>query len=90
MRSDDGLRDSQNGGTVGMRSEEAVVGKIVRVRQGHRKQEFHGVSGVIKKRYGAPDYVALEVELGDGRNELFWHHELEDANGAMADGTMAD
>jgi hypothetical protein len=25
--------------------------------------------------------VALDVLLGDGRTQLFWHHELEEHNG---------
>jgi hypothetical protein len=63
--------------TVGMSSEEAVVGKRVKVRPEHRREELRGASGTIRQRYGAPEYVALEVDLGRGRNELFWHFELE-------------
>ena len=59
-----------------MRSEEAVVGKQVQVEGGHRRREFRGAFGTILKRYGDPDYVAVEVEFANGRCELFWHHEL--------------
>ncbi|HKH12056.1 MAG TPA: hypothetical protein VKA73_13025 [Rubrobacter sp.] len=61
-----------------MRSDEAVVGKKVRVRPQHRREEFRGASGTIRQRYGAPDYLALDVEFGDGRSVLFWHYELEE------------
>jgi len=61
-----------------VRSDEAVVGKKVRVRPQHRREEFRGASGTIRQRYGAPDYLALDVEFGDGRSVLFWHYELEE------------
>ncbi len=66
-----------------MRSQEAVVGKRVQVRQGPGRREFREASGTITQRYGAPDYVALDVEFGDGSHELFWHHELEEADGTV-------
>lgn len=62
-----------------MRSDEAVVGKRVRVRPGYQRQRFRGASGTIRERYGDPEYVALDVEFEDGGCELFWHHELEEA-----------
>lgn len=62
-----------------MRSDEAVVGKRVQVDAGHRRHEFRGASGTIRKRYGDPEYTALEVEFGDGRRELFWYHDLKRA-----------
>jgi hypothetical protein len=34
--------------------------------------------GTIEKRWGNPDYVALDVMLDEGGSELFWHHELEE------------
>jgi hypothetical protein len=34
--------------------------------------------GTIEKRWGDPDYIALDVLLDDGSSELFWHHELEE------------
>ena len=67
-----------------MRSEEAVVGKSVRVAAGHRRREFRGVSGTIQERYGDPEYVAVEVEFEDGSRELFWHHELEEVASTIA------
>jgi hypothetical protein len=63
-----------------MRSDEAVVGKKVQVLPQHRRAEFRGVYGTIRQRYGAPDYLALDVEFGDGRSVLFWHYELEEVD----------
>jgi len=35
--------------------------------------------GTIQKHYGAPEYTAFEVLFLDGRKELFWDHQLEEA-----------
>lgn len=69
-----------------MRSDEAVVGKKVQVRPQHRRAEFRGAAGTIRQRYGAPEYLALDVEFGDGKSVLFWHYELEEAD----DGSVLD
>jgi hypothetical protein len=37
-----------------------------------------GQEGTIAKRWGDPAYSALDVDLDDGRSELFWHYELEE------------
>ena len=34
--------------------------------------------GTIEKRWGDPRYIALDVLLEDGTQQLFWHHELEE------------
>ena len=41
---------------------------------------------MITKRWGSPDYVALDVLMDDGTSQLFWHHELEwhEGNGQEA------
>jgi len=66
-----------------MISEEALIGRRVKVRETLMRSELRGRLGTIKARWGAPDYVALDVLLEDGRLELFWHHELEEhRNGA--------
>ena len=66
-----------------MRSEEACIGKRVRVREVTRQSPTEPASvGTIKKRWGNPSYTALEVLLDDTQ-QLFWHHELEEiAEGA--------
>lgn len=60
-----------------LRSYEARPGMTVRVREGHLKPEFDGMLGTIKRSYGHPEYLALDVRLEDGRLELFWHHQLD-------------
>ena len=61
-----------------MLSEEARIGKRVRIRADHRSTALRGLVGTIEKRWGNPAYVALDVILDDGGSELFWHHELEE------------
>jgi len=61
-----------------VRSEEAQVGKRVRVRDTLLRTELRGREGTITGRWGDPTYVALDVLLDDGRTQLFWHHELEE------------
>ena len=61
-----------------MRSEEAHLGKRVRVIEDHRKAELRGLEGTIVHRWGHPDYPAFDVLLDGGEWQLFWHHELEE------------
>jgi hypothetical protein len=60
-----------------MYSEEARIGMRVRVRNSLLRAELRGREGRIKERLGPPDYVALNVLLDDGSQQLFWHHELD-------------
>lgn len=60
-----------------MRSREARPGTVVRVRDGYRKPELEGMSGIIERCWGSPEYLALDVRLEDGRSELFWFHQLD-------------
>ncbi len=63
-------------------SEEARVGKRVRVRDGSRRRPGLPVPvGTVEKLWGDPDYLALDVLLDDGSLRLFWHHELEEEIG---------
>jgi hypothetical protein len=59
-------------------SEEALVGMRVWVRESLLRTDLRGKEGTITGRWGHPEYVALDVLLGDGRTQLFWHHELEE------------
>lgn len=59
-------------------SEEAQIGKRVRVREDHRTPDWRGQERTIDKRWGDPNYTALDVLLDDGDRQLFWHHELEE------------
>ncbi len=60
-----------------MESNEVHPGVIVRVRKGYRKSEYDGMLGIVKGTFGHPDYAAVDVQLEDGRLELFWHHQLD-------------
>ena len=63
-----------------MRSEEAWVGKRVRVREDHRSASLRGREGTIVQRWGNPSYAALDVLLDEGNSLLFWFHELEEVD----------
>jgi len=60
-----------------MHSEEAQIGMRVRVRNTLLRAELRGREGKITERFGPPEYVALNVLLDDGSQQLFWHHELD-------------
>ena len=49
-----------------MLSEEAQIGKRVRVRENHRTANWRGQEGTITKRWGDPTYTALDVLLKCG------------------------
>jgi hypothetical protein len=61
-----------------MRSEEARIGARVRVSESGPRSEWRGLKGTISGKWGAPEYLALDVQLDEGRMQLFWHHELEE------------
>jgi hypothetical protein len=65
-----------------VRSEEAVIGARVKVGDSVAdsgwRSEWRGLTGTISRRWGNPEYLALDVVLEDGRTQLFWHHELEE------------
>jgi hypothetical protein len=68
-----------------VRSEEACIGKRVRVREVAPQSPTLSASvGTIEKRWGDTTYTALDVLPDDGALKLFWHHELKevDANDA--------
>ena len=73
-----GLAEGSKGRAVPMRSEDAHVGKRVRVREDHRTASLRGLEGTIVKRWGNPSYAALDVLLDEGHWQLFWYHELEE------------
>jgi hypothetical protein len=73
-----GLAEGSKERTIRMRSEEAHVGKRVRVRDDHRKVGLRGREGTIVERWGNPSYAALDVMLDEGDWQLFWYHELEE------------
>ncbi len=59
-------------------SEEARLGKKVRVRDDRRHPELRGTVVSVLRCYGEPEYLALEVVLTGGSPRVFWHHELEE------------
>jgi hypothetical protein len=58
---------------------EARPGMLVRVIEDRRRPAYEGKRGVIKGTFGNADYPALDVQLENGRMELFWYHQLEKA-----------
>jgi hypothetical protein len=40
--------------------------------------EWRGLTGTVYGKWGNPEYLALDVLLDDGSQQLFWHHELEE------------
>jgi hypothetical protein len=63
-----------------VRSEQARIGARVRVGESGLRSEWRGLTGRIRARWGAPEYVALDVRLEDGSSQLFWAHELEEVS----------
>ena len=59
--------------------ENARLGTRVLVQLDYRKPQRQGALGTIRKRYRIPDYTAFEVLFPDGKTELFWEHQLEEA-----------
>ena len=59
--------------------EDTQVGASVRVQLDYRKPQRRGSVGTVKKRYGTHHYTAFEVLFPDGKSELFWEHQLEEA-----------
>jgi len=55
-----------------------------RVRKDYRTATWRGREGTIEKSWGDPTYSALDVLLDDGISQLFWHHELEEADSGVA------
>jgi hypothetical protein len=62
-------------------TQDARVGKKVRVRGDRRRPELRGTVVSVLRCYGEPEHLALEVELGGGRPRVFWRHELEEIGG---------
>ena len=56
---------------------EASPGTRVRVVEDERRPECEGMFGTVRASFGNPDYPALDVQLENGRLELFWFHQLE-------------
>jgi hypothetical protein len=55
------------------------LGMRVRVKRTYSMPELQGQVGTVYPRYGGVHYPAFKVWFEDGRSELFWSHELEEA-----------
>ena len=64
-----------------MRSKDVQLGMLVRVSELHSNLDYRGHTGVVQQRYGPVDYAAFDIQFVDGRSELFWHHEFDEAQG---------
>ena len=60
---------------------EARRGTLVRVREGHWKNDFAGMRGTVQKLWGQSEHAAVDVLLEDGRSELFWLPDLAVVDG---------
>jgi hypothetical protein len=67
---------------VSLEPHEARTGTTVRVKEGYRKRDLVGMRGTVQKCWGNPDYLAVDIELEDGRSELLWFHQLEVLEGS--------
>jgi len=52
----------------------------VRVREDRSRPTLEGLLGTVQKTYGEPEYLAVDVRLEDGHLELFWFHQLDQAD----------
>jgi hypothetical protein len=55
---------------------EARRGTVVRVREGHWKNDFAGMRGTVQGLWGQSERAGADVLLEDGRYELFWLADL--------------
>ena len=62
-----------------MKAEDVQLGMLVQVSQLHSKLDYRGQTGMVQQRFGNVHYAAFDIQFLDGRSELFWHHELDEA-----------
>ena len=62
----------------GMSAEQVRPGMRVRVIEHHMVHERRGLVGTVVARYGAEDYMAVDVCLDGGHYRLFWASDLEE------------
>jgi hypothetical protein len=75
-----GPKEGMHRRLVLLQAYEARRGKVVRVRQGHWKDEFAGMHGTIQGRWGNSEHAAVDVLLEDGSSELFWLADLSEVD----------
>ena len=52
---------------------------LVRVSELHNVLDYRGQTGIVQQRYGNVAYAAFDIQFGDGRSEVFCHHEFDAA-----------
>ena len=62
-----------------MRAQDVRIGMLVRVSELHNILDYRGQTGIVQQRYGNVVYAAFDIQFGDGRSEVFWHHEFDAA-----------
>jgi hypothetical protein len=70
----------------GMSAEQVRPGMRVRVmehRMGEQRRDLHLV-GTVAARYGAEDYMAVDVRLDSGQYRLFWPSDVEEISSPKA------
>ena len=67
-----------------MQANEARRGTVVRVREGHWKSQFAGITGTVQNCWGNSEHAAVDVLLEDGRPQLFWLTDLSVVDGDIA------
>jgi hypothetical protein len=61
-----------------MTAEQVRPGMRVRVVEHHRVEQRRDLVGTVVARYGAEDYMAVDVCLDGGQYRLFWPRDLEE------------
>ena len=72
------LREKREGVSVDSKQVRQISMRV-RVKRTYSMPELQGRVGTIDSRYGRVHYPGFTVWFEDGRSELFWSHELEEA-----------
>ena len=68
-----------------MSAEEVRPGMRVRVMEHYRVHERPNLLvGTVVARYGAEDYMAVDVHLDGGQYRLFWPSDLEEISSSLS------
>ena len=67
-----------------MSPEEVRSGMRVRVMERYRVEQRRDLVGTVVARYGAEDYMAVDVHLDGGQYRLFWPSDLEEISSPKA------
>jgi hypothetical protein len=67
-----------------MTPEQVRPGMRVRVMEHHRVEQRQDLVGTVVARYGAEDYMAVDVCLDGGQYRLFWASDLEEISSPKA------